>query len=514
MALGMLGNAKDPANVKLVLSRIVPEIDKAVSSVDGLIADVMEVGSNSTQLIQEPISPECLIESTLNEIFRVYPKSDVSIVYDLRHVHMVNVHVNKVARVFSNIVGNAIQAINFKGIIWFKTREMDGMMEFCLGNAGSIIPPENISRLFDAFFTSGKRGGTGLGLAIAEKVVKAHGGKIWCESSITRQYPEGKVEFFFTLPVTHGVARETNATLPSHSVVVIRNFQAMSQMAGQGTSVDQGELVLESEIVQSQRSLGRALRVLIVDDEAVYCQALTSYLSRTEELSGSLDIVQANSADNAIALATCGNFDLVISDVDMGTNSANGFELVEILRSGSNAKSLICVHSNRMVPADQKTAIDAGADAFIPKPIARGQLLKLVLQAIRKAPTALAIDPARDQARPVIAVAEDNPFILDAWIHTLTPDAQVIAADSPEKLLAKLDQQQDLIVRLSGVIVDQNFDNSTSNGMMLGRLLKGRRRDLTVLLSSDGIYEPSELAGAIDRAIVKEPIPFGQLGLN
>jgi hypothetical protein len=111
----MLGNAKDPERVRAVLSKLVPEIDKAVSSVDGLIADVMEVGSTSTQLIQEATTPEALIEATLGETFRVYSKSDISISYDLKHLSAVYVHVQKVSRVFSNIFGNAAQAMNYKG---------------------------------------------------------------------------------------------------------------------------------------------------------------------------------------------------------------------------------------------------------------------------------------------------------------------------------------------------------------------------------------------------------------
>ena len=138
-----------------------------------MIADVMEIGSTSSQMIKEPVNPESLIEATLGEVFRVYPKSEVKIVYDLRHRHMVNVHIQKVGRVFSNIFGNALQAMNYKGSVWIKSREVDGFIEFCLGNTGSFISEESIPELFEAFFTSGKQGGTGLGLAIAEKVVKA-----------------------------------------------------------------------------------------------------------------------------------------------------------------------------------------------------------------------------------------------------------------------------------------------------------------------------------------------------
>ena len=514
MGLGMLGKAKDPEGVKRILGGLVPEIEKATASVDGLIADVMEVGSTSTELIQEPASPESLIEATLGEIFRVYPKSDINVAYDLRHAHMVNVHVNKVGRVFSNIIGNAAQAMKYRGEIWFRTNEADGMVQFCLGNAGSFIPAESFSKLFEAFFTSGKKGGTGLGLAIADKVIKAHGGKIWCESSRTAEHPDGKVEFYFTLPIAAGKPNATTAVLPKHSSEIIKVIQAIAQVADQDGSVDQSEVALEAEIVDAHAKLGRAIKVLIVDDEAVYRNGLSAYLTRTESLARTFAITQASSSQEALKSSAGMGFDLVITDIDMGPTSANGFELVRSLRVVGCTPRLVCVHSNRMVPADQKTAIDAGADAFIPKPIARGQLLKLVLQALRQ-PTAATSDSSRttEPKLPVIAVADDNPFILDAWIDSLKADASVVAVDSPEALLARLDEEPALLARLHGVIVDQNFDNSGQDGVGLGRELKRRRANLTVLLSSDGVYRPEELVGGIDRTIAKDPVKFERLGL-
>ena len=74
------------------------------------------------------------------------------------------------------------------------------------------------------------------------------------------------------------------------------------------------------------------------------------------------------------------DYDLIITDVDMGKMSLNGFELVRELRK-HGSKALICVHSNRIVAADNKAAIEAGANSFIPKPMAHAQLLRLILQA-------------------------------------------------------------------------------------------------------------------------------------
>ena len=65
------------------------------------------------------------------------------------------------------------------------TKETDGSIEFCVGNSDSYIPPEDLGKIFEAFYTKGKEQGTGLGLAIAKMVVEAHGGSIRCQSSKT-----------------------------------------------------------------------------------------------------------------------------------------------------------------------------------------------------------------------------------------------------------------------------------------------------------------------------------------
>jgi len=200
---------KDPALVRKFLSQTLPELNQAMASVEGMIQDVIQVGSNA-KLDTEDLAPEALIKTALRELASVYPEADISLSYDLNHLNMVRVDSLRMGRVFANILGNALQAMREKGILWFRTTQQDAFVEFSLGNAGSLIPPENLPKLFDAFFTSGKKGGTGLGLAIAKKVVEAHGGSIRCESK-----EETGTEFIFTLPSSSQKAAEKIA-LPKH----------------------------------------------------------------------------------------------------------------------------------------------------------------------------------------------------------------------------------------------------------------------------------------------------------
>ena len=54
-----------------------------------------------------------------------------------------------------------------------------------VSDSGSGIPPEQLERIFDPFFST-KSGGTGLGLAFTLQVLTEHGGTIRCRSEVGR----------------------------------------------------------------------------------------------------------------------------------------------------------------------------------------------------------------------------------------------------------------------------------------------------------------------------------------
>ena len=220
MGLNMLRNISDFSELESVLAMLIPEVEISVGTVNAMLADLLEMGSTSNSISLETISPENLIANALVETFRTYPKSQIPISYDLQHTFDANVSIPKANRIFSNIVANAVQAINGDGNIWFKTRDRKVkeaiFLEFRIGNSESFIAQEIASRIFDAFFTLGKKNGTGLGLAIAHKIVKMHGGEIWCESAKTTKYAKGYVEFCFTLPAVRNEYSK-KVTLPTHS---------------------------------------------------------------------------------------------------------------------------------------------------------------------------------------------------------------------------------------------------------------------------------------------------------
>ncbi len=111
-------------------------------------------------------------------------------------------HPGHVNQVFMNILTNAAQAIEGRGAIRIAIRRAGAdAIEVSISDTGAGIPEAIKMKVFDPFFTTKDVGeGTGLGLAISDSIVRAHGGRIRCESA-----PAAGATFVVTLPVRPAV---------------------------------------------------------------------------------------------------------------------------------------------------------------------------------------------------------------------------------------------------------------------------------------------------------------------
>jgi signal transduction histidine kinase len=92
---------------------------------------------------------------------------------------------DEINQVWTNLVHNALQAMDHKGTLTIGLRQEGGNALVSVGDTGCGIPPELRERIFDAFFTTKATGeGTGLGLDIVRKIVEKHGGQIRVDSEV------------------------------------------------------------------------------------------------------------------------------------------------------------------------------------------------------------------------------------------------------------------------------------------------------------------------------------------
>lgn len=104
----------------------------------------------------------------------------------------------QLSQVFVNLMVNAAQAIEEQGIITINTRQEKDWAVVDISDSGSGISPENLERIFEAFYTTKEAGkGTGLGLSICHDILKKHQGMI----SVASQVGEGTC-FTVKLPIS------------------------------------------------------------------------------------------------------------------------------------------------------------------------------------------------------------------------------------------------------------------------------------------------------------------------
>ncbi len=511
----VIEGTEDPSEVRKVLQLTLPEVNQAMASVEGMIQDVMQIGSDATMNLEDA-APSTLIEAALGDLFRIYPEADVSLSYDFSHRHMVRVDSLRVERVFANILGNAMQAMRERGNLWVRTLERDGFIEFTLGNGGSHIPHESLPKLFDAFFTSGKKGGTGLGLAIAKKIVEAHGGAIHCVSKVSDAFPQGMVEFVFTLPVAQSICAPRLEALPRTSREIQSALAGVRIVASrqEGMGADPREAEIESAILQRINQLPetrpQVLTVLVVEDEGVYRNGLLSLLEHSENLSRHVRMVFAYNDSEALAAIDEHNPVLVIEDVDLGATSRDGIEIVTMLRA-KGFKGHICVHSNRFLAGDNRAALAAGADTVLPKPLGRAHFLKLLLASL---PEISAVGDSSVLVRETtqhlsVAMIDDSVSMRVGWRMEIGKHTNFRSFASSGAFLEACDREEVFLSHLEVVVTDYNFaPGDPHDGGTLARELRRRGYQGLILRASGQANLGSEVEALFDADIGKSALSW------
>lgn len=122
------------------------------------------------------------LESTLNVVWNEI-KYKAEVERDYGELPQIECLPSQLNQVFLNLLVNAAQAIDERGVITLRTRCDDTYVSICVRDTGSGIPPELLDRIFDPFFTTKPVGkGTGLGLSVTYGIVEKHGGRIEVDS--------------------------------------------------------------------------------------------------------------------------------------------------------------------------------------------------------------------------------------------------------------------------------------------------------------------------------------------
>ncbi len=146
-----------------------------------MIEDILEFGRDKTTLDFRPVD----IYEYLGEVLELFGERDDGKEIEMKILPCEGLYYEfdpfKMKRVLLNLIKNAREAIDAKGKIEIGAEKIEKGIKIFVRDDGSGMPPEVASRIFEPFFTHGKRG-TGLGMTVVRKIVDDHNGEIEIES--------------------------------------------------------------------------------------------------------------------------------------------------------------------------------------------------------------------------------------------------------------------------------------------------------------------------------------------
>ncbi|MDE6094735.1 MAG: substrate-binding domain-containing protein [Muribaculaceae bacterium] len=254
------------------------------------------------------------------------------------------VDVEKLERVFFNIVSNAFKYTRDNGVITVSYALSDNNLILKVSDTGEGISERDLGNIFDRFFQVERvhPKGSGIGLSLAKAFVELHGGEISVESEVSK----GSV-FTVTIPVIHVAEKVENVTKNIGADTV---ESELGQIEG-AADFDQNKPVLL--VIDDNEDIRRMVGELMGDD---------------------YNIVTASNGAEGIKRAAKYVPDLIICDVMMPV--MNGLECCRRIKEEVSTSHIPVLMLTACSMDEQRAqGYESGADGYLSKPFS-SQVLK------------------------------------------------------------------------------------------------------------------------------------------
>jgi two-component system sensor histidine kinase RpfC len=274
-----------------------------------------------------------------------------------------------VRQVLINLAGNAIKFTD-EGSVRLdvavaSSDDKEVRLCFTVIDTGIGIPAAARARLFEAFeqadaSLSRRYGGTGLGTTIAKGLTEAMGGSIGFESSEMRGS-----RFWVELPFAHIVETPVPVAAPA-----AREGERMPAPTVQ--SVDAGANVISfGDPFLRHRARVRSLDLLIADDHAANRMVLQRLLQKAGHR-----VVSVDDGEQVLDALAANGYDAAIVDLHMpGVSGLDLLRELRVMEAGGGKRTPVIVLTADVTPEAIQQCAQAGARAFLPKPVVAARLL-------------------------------------------------------------------------------------------------------------------------------------------
>jgi len=193
-----IGNPLNSLNIHLqLIEREARKLDGAKGaelqeSVEVARAEINRLDSIISQFLRaiRPTRPQLRpenINTIVEEAVRLFALEikdrDIVVEQELRSdLPLLELDRDQIKQAFYNVIKNSFEAMKSRGILRIRTDLDESHVIVRFTDTGGGISAENLSRVFEPYFTT-KTSGTGLGLLIVRRIVREHGGELSIESS-------------------------------------------------------------------------------------------------------------------------------------------------------------------------------------------------------------------------------------------------------------------------------------------------------------------------------------------
>jgi len=170
---------------------IIYKNSKRLESLIRSLLDVQKLESNGMIFKKKDFDVKKMISELITNFDSQITNKNIDFIISMNSI-IIHGDFERIKQVFVNLIENAIDFVPSKnGIIEINALEKDDHVLFHVKDNGVGISNENQKEIFKKFYqtdTSHARehNGIGLGLVICQGIVEAHGGRIWCESKISK----------------------------------------------------------------------------------------------------------------------------------------------------------------------------------------------------------------------------------------------------------------------------------------------------------------------------------------
>jgi len=174
--------------------RLMEIIQHDVRRLDRLISDISDASRLDAELAREdakPVDIAELLRTTVSLFNDIHRDDTLEVVLDIaysggaRPYRCVG-HDSRLSQVTVNLLDNAISFSPEGGRVSVKAKRVGNEIQIAVEDEGPGIPPENLERIFERFYTDRPQESfgqnSGLGLNISRQIVVAHGGRLWAEN--------------------------------------------------------------------------------------------------------------------------------------------------------------------------------------------------------------------------------------------------------------------------------------------------------------------------------------------